>query len=180
MRRHSCWDTKRATHWWVHCGWDSPARLNHSVSCWSLHACKPSPLRQSCNTNTWSDTWAVQPKSHRVQTNCHITYTTAFDYLYISLIDLCLLIHWYFIQICLSSFLLLFLSLLPVCLFLSVCWGCRWHGDWPGATANPVLIEMRALIELGFSDRLRLAGRADCFLKQPNECIPFVVTLTNS
>lgn len=46
MTRQSRWNTKRA----IKCGWDSPALRNHNVSCWSLHACSPSPPRQSCKT----------------------------------------------------------------------------------------------------------------------------------
>lgn len=57
-----------------------------------------------------------------------------------------------------------FLSFPSSCLeSLSVWRGCRWRGDWPGAAANPVLIETRVLIELSWSDRWRLAGRADCW-----------------
>lgn len=46
MRSQSRRSTKTA----INCGRDSPALLNHNASCWSLHACIPSPLRQSCKT----------------------------------------------------------------------------------------------------------------------------------
>lgn len=59
IKRRSCCDTKTATNRWVHCGQDSPAQLNHNASCWSLHACSPSPPRQSYKTETWSETWPI-------------------------------------------------------------------------------------------------------------------------
>lgn len=69
---------KRATKTRAHCGWDSPTRPNHSVSCWSLHACTPSPLRQSCNTEERSDSDACPMCSHHIRIqciNCDIVHT---------------------------------------------------------------------------------------------------------
>lgn len=54
-------ETERDENRRVHCGWDSPAPLTHSVFCWSLHVGSPGPPRQSCKTKTQSDTWPLCP-----------------------------------------------------------------------------------------------------------------------
>lgn len=105
MRTQTQWDTDR----WVRCGWDSPARPNHSVSCWSLHACSPGPLRRSCNTtSSWSEKRGLFVSSqHNTQKRSS------------RLIHKGQLQHLLFPEVSLSHFVFVFLHFLHTTFFLS-------------------------------------------------------------